>query len=349
MKTLLCVIGTRPQMIKHLPFQMNIDKDIFTIINLHTGQHYDDEMKNNLMNKMDNVHIDKELKVGSSDRESRLIEMTNYITQHIDSTMPDMIVVYGDTDSTLAGAYAAVDRGVPLCHIEAGLRSGNMDMPEEYNRIETDKRSQLLFCPSDTAVKNLKQENITEHVYMVGDIMKDAINLATSFVCNLKDYKYYYATLHRPYNVDNSDRLKYILNALNDLDEIVKLSLHPRTLQSMSDNKIMKNNYTNIDFIPPQTYLNNINYMIGSEAVITDSGGMQKEAYWLEKKCITIRSETEWKETLHDGCNTLIFNNLEGLYKIIKSNAGPWDSTLYGDGATAKKILSTINNYLIAS
>ncbi len=341
MKKLLCVIGTRPQVIKHMPFQKEME-DHYDIINLHTGQHYDHEMKAIFVK---DIKLDNELELSSTDRKGRILEMANSISKYIDDTLPDMVIVYGDTDTTLAAAQATTERGLALCHIEAGLRSHNLDMPEEINRIETDKLSHLLLCPSVEAVNQLQREGITEGVFMVGDIMKDAIQMNQNVKGKLRDYNYYYATLHRPYNVDIESRLRYVLGQLSDLDDMVILPLHPRTEGNMKRFGISKSEYNGIEFVAPQSYLSNLNYMLQSRAVLTDSGGMQKEAYWISKKCITLRSETEWKETLHNGCNTLMFADLSDLQSNLKEASGPWNTELYGDGNSAKRIKDIIDQY----
>ena len=341
MRKLLCVIGTRPQAIKHRPFQKVMSKH-YELLNLHTGQHYDVEMKEAFIK---DIRLDSEMQLTSTDRQGRMLEMTECISKYIVKTQPDMVVVYGDTDTTLAAAHAAAKRKVPLCHIEAGLRSFNLDMPEEVNRIETDKLSQLLLCPSQEAVVQLHTEGIVEGVFEVGDIMKDAIKMNSLLIENLENNTYYYATLHRPYNVDNETRLRYVLGSLNKLKQKVILPLHPRTESNMKFFGLSKSEFHQIEFVAPQDYLSNLKYMMGSQAVLTDSGGMQKEAYWINKKCITLRSETEWKETLHDGCNTLMFENLEGLQEAVSEQAGPWNSNLYGDGKASQKINKVIDKY----
>lgn len=341
MKKILSVIGTRPQVIKHIPFQKAMS-GYYKLVNIHTGQHYDHEMKGVFV---DSLVLDHELTLLSTDRESRMLEMVDSISKHINTIKPDMIVVYGDTDTTLAAAQAASNNKVTLCHIEAGLRSHNLQMPEEINRIETDRLSQLLLCPSQEAVDNLSIEKLTKGVYLVGDIMKDAIQMSANFDSDIKEFKYYYATLHRPYNVDEGIRLRYLFSTLNKLNEKVIMPLHPRTEYKMKEFDIQQNEFSNINFIKPQSYLSNLKYMIGSEAVLTDSGGMQKEAYWINKKCVTLRSETEWIETMHDGCNTLVYEDLSKLQVVLKEQAGPWNDSLYGDGKAMIKIKEVIDKY----
>ena len=314
----------------------------YEILNIHTGQHYDPEMKEVFIK---GLKLDSELQLISTDRKSRMLEMTQNISEYIDESKPDMMIVYGDTDTTLAAAHAAVEKKIPLCHIEAGLRSHNLEMPEEINRIETDKLSQLLLCPSQEAVDQLRNEGIVKGVFEVGDIMKDAIQVSKKMVGSLVDYNYYYATLHRPYNVDVEVRLRCVLGALNSLENKVILPLHPRTEGNMKKFKVSKIEFPRIEFISPQSYLSNLHYMIGSQAILTDSGGLQKEAYWINKKCVTLRSETEWKETLHDGCNTLMFDDLSGLQDIINEQGGPWNPELYGDGQATKRIKNVMDEY----
>lgn len=324
-----------------MPFQL-VMQDQYELINLHTGQHYDTEMKEAFVKE---IKLDVELSLLATDREKRMQEMTCSISNYINRIAPDLIVVYGDTDTTLATAFAARDSQIALCHIEAGLRSFNMEMPEEVNRIETDKLSQLLLCPSQEAIDQLRKENIVEGVHLVGDIMKDAIIMSNGKLSNMDSKKYYYATLHRPYNVDQKDRLIYVLEAINKLKESVILPLHPRTSKNIDKFNISKNKFSNIEFIKPQSYMDNLRYMKGSIGILTDSGGLQKEAYWINKKCITLRSETEWKETLSNGCNTLMFEDLSGIQEELDKNSGPWNSNLYGDGNAMQKIKLVIDDY----
>jgi len=257
-------------------------------------------------------------------------------------------MVYGDTNSTLAGAVVASKMHIPVFHIEAGLRSYNKKMPEEVNRIMTDHVSDLLLVPSERSCDNLKKEGIVDGVYIVGDIMKDLVKYVT---CNglykdpEMDRDYYYITLHRPYNVDSIDRLTEVLTTLNKLDRTVVFAIHPRTRNKMKTYELSEESFSNIKFIDPQGYLENLGYLKNSKALITDSGGMQKEAYWLKVPCITIRSETEWVETLKDDANTLIFNNLYDIRIALTNSNLKWDEELYGDGVAAKSIVKYIEDY----
>lgn len=233
---------------------------------------------------------------------------------------------------------------VPIAHIEAGLRSFNKEMPEEVNRVLTDHISDLLLVPSDVAVQNLAKEGIRNNVHAVGDIMKDLViySIDNNHITARKQQgDYYYATIHRPYNTDEKERLMYILESLSQADKTVMFSIHPRTINAMSKFGLLRDNYPNIMFIDPQGYFDNLSYLYFSSGLITDSGGMQKEAYWLKKKCITIRTETEWIETLIDSANTLVFNDLSGLNDIMAMPA-KWNNHLYGDGNCGALISSLL-------
>ncbi|MFM2393907.1 MAG: UDP-N-acetylglucosamine 2-epimerase, partial [Bacteroidota bacterium] len=258
-----------------------------------------------------------------------------------------IVVLYGDTNSTLAGALAASKSNKTVAHIEAGLRSFNKEMPEEINRVITDHVSNYLFCPNERAKKNLIKEGITEGVHVVGDIMKDMLMYSKKNNKIIKPIEsnetYYYVTLHRPYNVDDCQRLKYIFNSLNLLDHKVIFAVHPRTKKSMINFEINEIEYKNIQFIEPQPYFENLGYIYYSEVLITDSGGMQKEAYWLAKRCITLRTETEWTETLENNANILMFNNLGELNIKTKGGHIAFDQNLYGNGMTCYEIVNILS------
>ena len=197
------------------------------------------------------------------------------------------MVVYGDTNSTLAGALIAAKLHLPIFHIEAGLRSYNKEMPEEINRVLTDHISKVLFAPSPIAIQNLKDEGIVKGVFNVGDIMKDLVFYTIKHnLIKVKEVKedYYYVTIHRPYNTDSMERLSYVLKSLNKLSLKVIMAIHPRTNNLMTKFRLKKENYNNINFIDPQSYFDNLSYLNHCSGFITDSGGMQKEAYWLKKK-----------------------------------------------------------------
>ncbi|MCI5161646.1 MAG: UDP-N-acetylglucosamine 2-epimerase (non-hydrolyzing) [Candidatus Electrothrix sp. AX5] len=267
---------------------------------------------------------------------------------------PDGVLVYGDTNSTLAGALAASKLHVPLIHVEAGLRSYNKSMPEEINRVLTDHISDYLFTPTEIASDNLYKEGITSPVFMVGDVMCDAIKLATRQIQKREkpsDYEsYYYASIHRPYNTDNFERLKVILKTLERLDKKVKIALHPRTRQILNTHNYHIHS-NNIELLEPLSYLDNIYTMNFASAIITDSGGIQKEAYLLQKQCITVRSETEWVETLQGHWNTLVFDleevkNVQQLLHIFPDHT-KYHPVVYGNGESARKIANILFEHLV--
>lgn len=350
MKKIIAVIGARPQFIKHAPVEIALIKD-FDLVTIHTGQHYDDNMSKIFFDEL-GMNLPKyKLKLGGGTHGHQTGNMLIEIERIIQYEKPDIVLVYGDTNSTLAGALAAAKLHIPVAHIEAGLRSFNKKMPEEINRILTDHMSTLLFVPMETASLNLVKESIHESsVLNVGDVMYDLIKLTKEkgLVSENENFeKYYYATIHRPYNTDNTERLKEILNTFQNLDKRVVFSIHPRTFNKMHEIGETLEKYSNIQFIKPVSYFDNLNYLFNSESIITDSGGMQKEAYWLRKKCVTIRTETEWRETLHDGWNTLVFNNLISIKEILKQDIPQnYVKDLYGDGKASLKIVKHIKNYL---
>jgi len=263
---------------------------------------------------------------------------------------PDCVIVYGDTNSTLAGALAAAKLHIPVAHVEAGLRSFNRQMPEEINRVLTDHISELLFCPTKTAVKNLAQEGIFEGVYQVGDVMYDsvlfyaekakAMERKTLKKLDLQPKSYYLATMHRAENTDNFKRMDSILSAFGQLDIPIVLPMHPRTRNKMLDKNSSKIS-GNLHIIEPVSYLEMMALERNARAILTDSGGVQKEAYWFKVPCITLRDETEWVETVESGWNIVVgadrksIINAVGAYSRLRS-ASP--NTMYGDGHAAIQI-----------
>lgn len=346
---IVAIIGARPQFIKHFPFEMAC-KNKIELLTIHTGQHYDANMSEVFFTQLKMTKPNFTLNIGSGDHGEQTGKMMIEIEKIVKETSPDGVVVYGDTNSTLAGALVASKLHIPLFHIEAGLRSFNKKMPEEINRILTDHISDLLFVPSPIAVQNLKNEGVEQGVYEVGDIMKDLVEYVTQN--NLlkgraqKEENFYYTTIHRPYNTDDKNRLEHILKFLDQVDKKVVFSIHPRTRNLASSYGFKFGDYSNISFIEPQSYFSNLAYLQNSSGLITDSGGMQKEAYWLKKKCVTIRKETEWKETLKDDANILVFDDLSKLKNELQKLVNIWDETLYGDGTSGPKIVDKIIEYL---
>jgi UDP-GlcNAc3NAcA epimerase len=345
---IIAVIGARPQFIKHFSFEKAC-KGRLDLVTIHTGQHYDGNMSDVFFDQLGMENPSYMLNIGSGNHGAQTARMMVEIEKIVEKEQPDGVVVYGDTNSTLAGALVASKLHIPIFHIEAGLRSYNKEMPEEINRVLTDHISTCLFVPSKIATQNLKKEGIVRGIYNVGDVMKDLINHVKNkgLISNqMAKESFYYVTLHRPYNTDSKERLSYVLKSLNNLSLKVVMSIHPRTNNLMKSFDLDKESYENISFIEPQSYFDNLSYLNNCQGLITDSGGMQKEAYWLEKRCITVRKETEWVETLEDGNNVLLFNDLSKMKDVLNGEIGTWNGRLYGDGLCSDKIVDIIKRNL---
>lgn len=348
MKKVIAIVGARPQFIKHFPFELDA-REVFNLKTIHTGQHYDTNMSQVFFTELGMNPPDFMLELGGGSHGSQTGKMLIEIEKILLSESPDLVVVYGDTNSTLAGALAASKLHIPIAHIEAGLRSFNKEMPEEINRVLTDHMSDLLFLPSSEATKNLNKEGIFDNVFVVGDIMKDLtyMAIASDWFSQLDiDQPFLYVTIHRPYNTDDKGRLLEILNWLEKSDKRIVFSIHPRTKNRLKEFNISEREFPNITFINPQSYFDNLGHLNASDGLITDSGGMQKEAYWLNKQCITVRSETEWTETLKDGANKLVFSNLISIDNCLLNKEIEFNSNLYGDGKAVKKIVDKITHFL---
>ncbi|MCZ2223437.1 MAG: UDP-N-acetylglucosamine 2-epimerase (non-hydrolyzing) [Chitinophagales bacterium] len=344
---IVVVIGARPQFIKHAALELELKKH-FDIITIHTGQHYDTNMSHIFFDQLGISKPQYLLNIGSANHGLQTAKMMIEIENILINEKPQFMIVYGDTNSTLAGALVASKLNIKIIHIEAELRSYNRQMPEEINRILCDHLSELLFCPSQIGIENLRKEGIINHVFDVGDIMVDmqllALNNQMINENNDKD-SYYFATIHRSYNTDNKNRLLQILESFQGLKKKVKFAVHPRTLHKINSWCSDISYYNNIVFLPPLSYFDSLNMQYNSSAVITDSGGMQKEAYLFKKKCITIRTETEWVETLEGNWSKLVFENLNNLQNELDIIPTKYNNNLYGDGKTAKKIVEKINRY----
>jgi UDP-GlcNAc3NAcA epimerase len=346
---IISIIGARPQFIKASPIELAFSKcpnvDFYSI---HTGQHYDTNMSEIFFNQLKLKQPYKTLESGGKSHGKQTADILVGIEELLLEIKPNLIIVYGDTNSTIGAALAAAKLHIPIAHIEAGLRSFNKQMPEEVNRILTDHISDLLFVPSENAVSQLASEGITKQVFLCGDVMKDIMKICLdqNIIPDNNNKNYYYTTIHRPYNTDDKERLISILNTLNALDKKVIFSIHPRTLNLLKNTYQVELNFNNIEFIEPQGYFDNLAYLKNCDCVITDSGGMQKEAYWLQKKCITIRKETEWSETLENGCNTLVFDDLNEIENILKTENLQFDNMLYGTANASEIIAASIIDFI---
>lgn len=349
LKKVIAIVGARPQFIKHFAFEQEAKK-VFDLKTIHTGQHYDENMSNVFFSELGMNKPDYQLTLGGGNHGQQTGMMMVEIEKILLQEMPDLLVVYGDTNSTIAGALCAAKLHIPVAHIEAGLRSYNKEMPEEINRVVTDYVSDILFVPSSLSVENLAKEGISRNVHIVGDIMKDLVLNSVKHnwihIPTELEGPYYYVTLHRPYNTDEQERLAYVLNCINQLDHKAVFAIHPRTKNAMKTFGMSETSYPNISFIAPQGYFSNLGYLYHSAGLITDSGGMQKEAYWLNKKCITVRKETEWVETIENDANVLIFHDLTQLNTHLNKPCTSYDNTLFGEGNTSIKITELCHHFL---
>lgn len=341
---IIAVIGARPQFIKHFPFEKACEGKLL-LKTIHTGQHFDENMSKVFFDQLGMKQPDYLLSNGGGSHGLQTGKMMMDIEEIVMQEKPQAVLVYGDTNSTLAGALVAAKLQIPVAHIEAGLRSYNREMPEEINRVLTDHISKWLFIPGKQAADNLKKEGITDGVHLIGDVMKDMVQYVQRNDLFLKPdlaERYIYVTLHRPYNVDQKDRLITLLQSLNHMSQKIVFSIHPRTRSNALNFGLDLTVFSNILFIDPQPYFQNLGYIYYADALITDSGGMQKEAYWLKKQCITIRKETEWIETLEGGGNALIFEDLDKMHRLLDNPPLHWDENMYGKGNACEQIVDIL-------
>ena len=323
----LTVVGARPQFIKAAPVSRALHEAGITEFLVHTGQHYDYGMSQRFFDELDLPEVDINLGIGSGGHAAQTGEMLTRIEEQLLAQKPDVVLVYGDTNSTLAGALAAAKLNLKLAHVEAGLRSFNKEMPEEINRVLTDHCADLLLCPTQTAVDNLAKEGVVDGVYLVGDVMYDAMVQfmqkaeASSSILNilgLETKGYLLATIHRASNTASRDKLTGMLTALNQCGHKVILPLHPRTRAALEGFGILVDEFTNITVIDPVGYLDMLLLERSALAIVTDSGGIQKEAYWMHIPCVTMREETEWVETVHSGWNVLAGTDTQRILEGIR-------------------------------
>lgn len=359
MKKVVTIIGARPQFIKAATVSRAVAsvEGINEII-VHTGQHFDANMSDIFFKEMGIPKPDYHLGIGGGGHGLQTGQMLIKIEEVLLKERPDWVLVYGDTNSTLAGALAAVKMHIPIAHVEAGLRSFNRKMPEEINRILTDDVSDVLFAPTKTAVDNLFQEGIHEEkVYEVGDVMYDAAlfygemaNAKSNILSqlNLDTEGYILCTIHRAENTDNHQRLGDIFKNLEHVatNHKVVLPLHPRTKGVLEKIGFVREK-SNITFIEPIGYIDMVMLEKHSKLIITDSGGVQKEAYFHKKSCITLRDETEWVELVQKGYNVLV-SDFDLLYEEVQSSLKAKklkdDVPLYGTGNTANLIVEFLRS-----
>ena len=350
-KTIASIVGARPQFIKAAPVSRALAGSFREVL-IHTGQHYDYGMSDVFFEEMEMRLPDFNLGVGGGSHGEQTGRMLIEIEKILDSMKPDCVLVYGDTNSTLAGALAAAKAQIPLAHVEAGLRSYNRAMPEEINRVLTDHISSLLFCPTDAAVENLAKEGITNGVHRVGDVMYDALlhnlSLARSRLTILKTLglekgRYALATVHRAANTDDPVRMKAILDAFGSLSACVVFPVHPRARKMIHEWGLSVAG--NVMMIEPIGHFDALILQENADCILTDSGGMQKEAYLLGVRCITLREETEWVETVSAGWNKIAGVDGNAIRNAFESwHPSEERRALYGNGQAAGEICKILGS-----
>lgn len=351
---ILTVVGARPQFVKAAVLSRIIaNRAGVDEVLVHTGQHYDANMSDIFFEEMEIPKPKYNLDVNSLSHGAMTGRMLEKIEEVLTIEKPDLLLVYGDTNSTLAGALAAKKMHIKVAHVEAGLRSFNMQMPEEINRILTDRISDFLFCPTQAAIDNLKAEgfdNFENQYFLSGDVMQDAAlfyknkaNLNSQVLHNIGAVPFVLCTIHRQENTDHPERLKAIVAALNEINETKKvvMNVHPRT------KKIMENSGLQINFtcIDPVGYLDMILLLQKCDLVMTDSGGLQKEAYFFHKPCITLRDQTEWVELVENGFNRVVgvdSKKIQEAYTHFASANLNFEKELYGGGAAGVNMINTL-------
>nr|WP_320191906.1 UDP-N-acetylglucosamine 2-epimerase (non-hydrolyzing) [uncultured Desulfobacter sp.] len=347
------VIGARPQFIKAAAVSSSLAKTKVDEVILHTGQHYDWNMSDVFFEELGIPAPKYNLRVNASTHGGMTGRMLEKIEKTLLTEKPDVVLVYGDTNSTLAGALAASKLHIPIAHIEAGLRSFNRKMPEEINRILTDHISTFLFVPTYAGVQNLKNEGIYKGVHHTGDVMYDATLIFGALAgkkmeiiknLGLKKDGYCLATVHRAENTDDPNKLSSIVEALCRVNEYfpVVLPLHPRT-KKMVNAFGLKNMLTKLRLTDPLSYLDMVGLEKNSRAIITDSGGIQKEAYFHGVPCITLREETEWTETVRAGWNTIAGSDVNKIVNAVHDARKGVPITEFGTGKASQKIVSLLS------
>jgi UDP-N-acetylglucosamine 2-epimerase len=342
---ILSIVGARPEFIQAMPVSVAIRADHQEIL-VHTGQHYDYQMSQTFFDELSIPVPDYNLGAGSSTQARQTAEIMVSLEAVLLKEKPDLVIVRGDTNSTLAASLTAAKLNIPLAHIEAGERSFNRKMPEEINRLVSDRLANLHFCVSQKAIQNLITESITDSIHLVGDVMLDALQTAQPLArikskildqFHIEPKSYSLVTIHRPANTDDPDRLSRIFTALNMVSETVIIPLHPRTQKVLKGINILLQGH--IQILEPVGYFDMLTLEENARLIATDSGGVQREAYYMKVPCLTLRDETEWVATVETGWNKIVGADQELIKNEWFGFTAPVDHPpIYGNGTTAKQI-----------
>jgi UDP-N-acetylglucosamine 2-epimerase (non-hydrolysing)/UDP-GlcNAc3NAcA epimerase len=344
------VIGNRPQFVKAAAVSRRLRTDDEEIL-VHTGQHYDDELSTVFIEELGIPRPEFELGLGGGSNTEQTARMLAALAPMLAEHRPDAVLVYGDTNSTLAGGLAAAQANIPVAHVEAGMRSFDRRMPEELNRVLTDHLSSLLLAPSDTAVENLRREHVAGAVEQVGDVMVDVAMLiqpraredtGTPDRLGAPQDGFVLATAHRAGNVDDPERLRALVALLRAVDGPVVLPLHPRTRARLAATGLLEDLGRDVVITAPLGYLDFTALLVRARAVLTDSGGVQKEAYLAGVPCVTMRDTTEWVETVDTGWNVLVDLDAERARAALATSPPAERPQLYGDGEAGARVVAAL-------
>lgn len=346
------VVGARPQFIKCAPLSKVLRKRHEEII-VHTGQHYDFEMSRIFFDELSIPEPDYNLEVGSGSHGHQTAKILCAVEDVLVKEKPDVVIVFGDTNSTLAGALAAAKLNMPVAHVEAGLRSFDRTMPEEINRVLTDHASTILFSPTKRATANLRKEGVLKGVHTVGDVMVDALESARGAMnrsralerLGLEEKDYLLMTVHRPANTDDQRNLRSILGAISRSGKKVVFPVHPRTKKALESAGLADDMPKNVTTTAPMGYIDALRLTEGAEALVTDSGGMQKEAFLLGTRCVTLRDTTEWPETLVGGMNVLVGANEKRIAAALRATSAKRGRSMpFGEPGASSRILAVLES-----
>jgi UDP-N-acetylglucosamine 2-epimerase (non-hydrolysing)/UDP-GlcNAc3NAcA epimerase len=349
---IVTVIGNRPQFIKAAAVSRLLRAEHDELL-VHTGQHYDDELSSIFVRELNVPRPEWELDIHGGSNTSQTARMLAALEPLLADEKPDVVLVYGDTNSTLAGALAAAQAEIPVAHVEAGMRSFDRRMPEEINRVVTDELSSLLLCPSETAVRNLERESVVGRIALVGDVMVDVAmmmqprakaDLTPLQEAGVEPGGYVLATAHRAGNVDDPERLRRLVDLLLAVPYPLVLPLHPRTRARLEAAGLLDalSAGANVRLLPPLGYMAFTSLLCNARAVLTDSGGVQKEAYLAGVPCVTMRDTTEWTETVDVGWNVLVDLDADAALAALERTPPAERPQLYGDGRAGERVVAEL-------